>query len=244
MRYKITVEYDGIKFRGWQKHPEVRSVQGVIEAAIYRFSREIVKLYGSSRTDAGVHALGQVAHFDISKDRSEYIVCHGLNFYLRDEGVAVVKVEKTDDNFHCRFMAKQRHYRYRILNRGPHSTLDENRVWLVRKILDVDLMRQGIKYLIGTHDFSGFRASDCQSKSPVKTIDNIEIKCDGDNIDVYVSSRSFLYNQVRIMVGTLVEIGVANMAPEHIKFILESKDRRNAGTTAPAHGLYFLGVDY
>ncbi|MEE6208034.1 MAG: tRNA pseudouridine(38-40) synthase TruA, partial [Alphaproteobacteria bacterium] len=207
MRYKITVEYDGTNLVGWQKQREGPSVQEYLEKAIDGFSHQKVEIFGAGRTDAGVHALGQVAHFDIDSNLSEYKMQESLNALLREllAPVGVLKTEIVDENFHARFSAVGRGYIYRILNRRGPSPLRINRVWQVTYPLDIEAMKKGAQYLLGNHDFSSFRGSGCQALSPVKTLDKLDIEQIGDEIIFTVEARSFIYHQVRNMVGTLQE---------------------------------------
>jgi tRNA pseudouridine38-40 synthase len=246
MRYKITVEYDGTNLVGWQKQREGASVQGFLEQAIDGFSHIKTEVFAAGRTDAGVHALGQVAHFDADLDISEYKMQESLNALLRElqAPVAVIKTEKVSDDFHARFSAKGRGYIYRILNRRGASPLRENRVWCVPYPLDIEAMRQGAAYLIGNHDFSSFRGAGCQALSPIKTLDKLDIQKQGDEVIFVVEARSFIYHQVRNMVGTLKEVGNGRLRPDDVKRILEAKDRRKAGISAPACGLYLNRVMY
>ncbi|MGN7619253.1 MAG: tRNA pseudouridine(38-40) synthase TruA [Ehrlichia sp.] len=245
MRYKITIEYNGSNFIGWQKQKHSsNSIQEIVEEAIFKFSQQRVILYVAGRTDAGVHALGQVAHFDLTMDFDAYVIRNAINFHLIPHDIAILNVEKTDDKFHARFSAKKRHYLYKIINRYSHLTLDYNRAWLIRTPLNVKNMVQAIEYMKGNHDFSSFRAKHCQSKSPIKTIDDLQIINNGQFIDIYIAALSFLHNQVRIIVGTLVECGKNNFPPEYIRNILDAKNRSCAGITAPSYGLYFVKVDY
>ena len=245
MRYKITIEYDGSNFIGWQKQKHSsNSIQEVIEEAIFRFSQQRVILYVAGRTDAGVHALGQVAHFDLTIDFDTHIVRNAINFHLMQHAIAILSVEKTDDNFHARFSAKQRHYLYRIINRYSQLSIDLNRAWLVRSPLNVENMIKATNYIKGNHDFSSFRTMHCQSKSPLKTIDNLKIIHNNQSIDIYISALSFLHNQVRIIVGTLVACGKNNFPPEYMENIIKAKNRSYAGMTAPPYGLYLIKVDY
>ena len=246
MRYKITIEYDGTNLVGWQKQREGDSVQSLLADSLKNVCKEEAEIFGAGRTDAGVHALGQVAHFDISKEFEPFKIREALNFYLReaDAPVCVINAEIVDENFNARFSAKSRSYVYRILNRRAPSVLDKNRVWWVPVALDVEKMREGAKYLLGHHDFTSFRAAECQALSPMKTLDKLDIKKVGDEIRFYVEAKSFLYHQVRNMVGTLKMVGDGHLAPEKVKEILEAKNRAAAGPTAPACGLYFFGVKY
>lgn len=246
MRYKITVEYDGTSLVGWQKQREGPSVQEFLERAVAGFSHQTVEIFAAGRTDAGVHALGQVAHFDIDADISEYKMQESLNALLREQQapVAVLQVQKVGPDFHARFSAKGRGYIYRILNRRGASPLLVNRVWHVTYPLDIDAMKQGAQYLIGHHDFSSFRGSGCQAKSPLKTLDKLDIEKIGDEIIFTVEARSFIYHQVRNMVGTLMQVGNGRLKPEDVKQILEARDRTKAGISAPAYGLYLSKVMY
>lgn len=246
MRYKITVEYDGTNLVGWQKQREGPSVQEYLEKAIDGFSHQKVEIFGAGRTDAGVHALGQVAHFDIDSNLSEYKMQESLNALLRElqAPVGVLKTEIVDENFHARFSAVGRGYIYRILNRRGPSPLRINRVWQVTYPLDIEAMKEGAQYLLGHHDFSSFRGSGCQALSPVKTLDKLDIEQIGDEIIFTVEARSFIYHQVRNMVGTLQEVGNGKLKPVDVKRILEACDRTKAGVSAPAYGLYLNKVMY
>ncbi|MBP5215980.1 MAG: tRNA pseudouridine(38-40) synthase TruA [Alphaproteobacteria bacterium] len=246
MRYKITLEYEGTNLVGWQKQLDGPSVQEFLEKAIKGFSHQEVEVFGAGRTDAGVHALMQVAHFDFDGDLSEYKMQESINALLREleAPVAVYKTEKVSDDFHARFSAKGRGYIYRILNRRGNSPLLVNRVWHVTYPLDIEKMREGAKYLLGNHDFSAFRGSGCQAKSPVKTLDRLDIEKIGDEIIFTVEARSFIYHQVRNMVGTLMLVGAGKLQPEDVERILASKDRSQAGVSAPACGLYLNKVMY
>lgn len=208
--------------------------------------KPIFVVYGSGRTDTGVHALGQAAHFDLDTEISEYKLKEAINAHLRKlkANVSILDVEKVNDEFHARFDAKRRSYLYRILNRRAPSPLNKNRVWHVNQALDVEKMKEGAKYLIGRHDFTSFRATACQAKSPIKTLERIEISQKGNEIEFYVEGISFLHHQVRNIVGTLKEVGDGTLTPEDIKKILEAKDRTQAGITAPACGLYFNQIWY
>lgn len=245
MRYKVIVEYEGRNFSGWQRQKHsLNSIQQILESAIKNFSGEEITVYCGGRTDAGVHALGQVAHFDLQKEREPYVVRNAINYHLRPLPICVLNAEITDDEFHARFSAKKRHYLYRIVNRYAPLTIDHNRAWQVCQKLDVNKMNKAAKYLIGKHDFSSFRAKDCQAKNPIKTINDIEILQDGCNINIPISARSFLHNQVRIIIGTLVECGRNRLPPEEILNILKKRKRSAAGATAPPYGLYLIRIDY
>lgn len=246
MRYKITIEYDGTNLVGWQKQQEGMSAQEYLETALFSFTHQKSEIYAAGRTDAGVHALAQVAHFDLNTDMELFRIREAFNANLRDMAapVAVINVEQAPDNFHARFSAVGRGYIYRILNRRARTVLLENRVWHVGYPLNVDLMREGAKHLLGHHDFSSFRGAGCQALSPLKTLDKLDIIQNGDEIDFIVEARSFLYHQVRNMVGTLKMVGDKHLTPDDVKTILESKCRAKAGVTAPACGLYLNKVMY
>ena len=247
MRYKITVEYDGTNLVGWQKQKDGPSVQEFLERAIEGFSHIKTDVFGAGRTDAGVHALGQVAHFDLDSGLSAFKMQESLNALLREleAPVGVIDCECVDENFHARFSAKGRGYIYRLLNRRGPSPLRVSRVWrLPFPALDIEAMRHGSQYLLGNHDFSSFRGAGCQALSPVKTLDKLDIDEVGDEIVFTVEARSFIYHQVRNMVGTLSQVGSGKLAPEDVKRILEAKDRTKAGISAPACGLYLSKVMY
>ena len=246
MRYKITIEYDGTNLLGWQKQNEGVSVQYYLEEAIKGFSHQVVDVFGAGRTDAGVHALGQVAHFDLETSMDLFHIREAFNARLRilEAPVSIINVEEVSADFHARFSAVGRGYIYRILNRRAPSVLLQNRVWTVGYPLDIDKMREGAKYLLGYHDFTSFRGAGCQALSPLKTLDKLDIITNGDEIDFIVEARSFLYHQVRNIVGTLKSVGDGKFAPEDVKNILEAKNRALAGATAPAYGLYLNKVMY
>ncbi len=245
-RYKIVIEYDGTDLLGWQKQLDGPSVQEFLEKAIDAFAQEKVEVYGAGRTDAGVHALAQVAHFDLNREVDPFRLREAMNAHLRnmEAPVAVVEAAVTDNNFHARYSATGRAYLYKITNRRAPLILEKNRSWPVVVPLDVDKMRQGAEFLLGYHDFTSFRAVKCQAKSPLKTLDRLDIYRNGENIFFEVEARSFLHHQVRNMVGTLKMIGDGHLQPEAIKDILEARDRRAAGPTAPACGLYLSKIMY
>ena len=245
-RYKITVEYDGTELLGWQKQLDGNSVQEFLEKAVYLFSGEEVEVYGAGRTDAGVHALAQVAHFDLGKKVDTFRLSEGMNFYLRNLGapVAVLAAEEVSADFHARYSARGRRYIYRITNRRAPLVLEKNRSWLVTVPLDCEKMRQGAAFLLGHHDFTSFRAVKCQAKSPIKTLDKLDIFQSGEEIYFEVAARSFLHHQVRNMVGTLKLVGDGHLTPQDVQTILAQKDRTKAGPTAPACGLYLSTIVY
>lgn len=246
MRYKITIEYDGTNLVGWQKQKDGPSAQDFLEKAIEGFSHQITEVFGAGRTDAGVHALGQVAHFDLDSDLSAFKMQESLNALLRelDAPVSVIDTQIVGSDFHARFSARGRSYIYRILNRRGPTPLRRNRVWLLSFPLNIDLMREGAQYLLGNHDFSSFRGAGCQALSPIKTLDKLEIEKVNDEIIFTVEARSFIYHQVRNMVGTLSEVGRGKLQPIDVKHILDAKDRTKAGISAPACGLYLNKVMY
>lgn len=246
MRYKITIEYDGTNLVGWQKQKDGPSAQEFLEKAIEGFSHQITEVFGAGRTDAGVHALGQVAHFDLDSDLSAFKMQESLNALLRelDAPVSVIDTQIVGSDFHARFSARGRGYIYRILNRRGPTPLRRNRVWLLSFPLNIDLMREGAQYLLGNHDFSSFRGAGCQALSPIKTLDKLEIEKVNDEIVFTVEARSFIYHQVRNMVGTLSEVGRGKLQPIDVKHILDAKDRTKAGISAPACGLYLNKVMY
>jgi len=245
-RYKLILEYEGTNLLGWQKQLDGPSVQEYVEKAIFNFCGEETEVYGAGRTDAGVHALGQVAHFDLEKTHDIFRIKEALNAHLRtlDAPVSILDVAMVESSFNARFSAIGRSYIYRITNRRAPLILDKYRSWWVYVPLDVEKMRQGAKYLLGHHDFSSFRAAKCQAKSPLKTLDKLDISQNGEEITFYVEAKSFLHHQVRNMVGTLKMVGDGHLSPEDIATILEQKNREAAGPTAPAHGLYLSKIFY
>jgi len=243
-RYKLIVEYDGAKFAGWQRQSDVPSVQQCIEESVQKFTNEDVRLHVAGRTDAGVHAYGQVAHFDMNKEMLASKVMGAINQHIKPNKIAIVDCQKVTDEFHARFNAKKRYYVYRIINRRAPLAIESGRAWFVPIKLDIDKMREAASYLLGKHDFSSFRDSQCQSNSPIKTLDEIRIEQSGELIEIYVSAKSFLHHMVRNITGTLKFVGEGKWSPEKIKDIIEAKDRCAGGPTAPAHGLYFIKVDY
>ncbi len=247
-RYRLTVEYDGSGFAGWQTQEGLPSVQGVLEKACAGFcdvKEQEILVVGAGRTDAGVHASGQVAHVDLPKEHAPYRVMRGINAHLpRPHAVAVLAAEPCGEDFHARFSATRRRYVYRILNRLAPTALNLNRVWQVSYPLDEKAMHNAAQLLLGVHDFSSFRDSCCQAKSPLKTLENITVERCGEEIRIAVSARSFLHHQVRIIVGTLVEVGKGRWDNTQIIQALEARDRTRAGPTAPAQGLCLTQVEY
>jgi tRNA pseudouridine38-40 synthase len=243
-RYKLTIEYDGTPFSGWQMQDGDATVQGVLTAAIGTFCGHAVKLQGAGRTDTGVHALGQVAHVDLEREWRTDSVRDAINAYLRPHPVAVLAAEQVAPDFDARFSAVKRHYLYRIVNRRPDLALDRERAWRVPRPLDVAAMNAAAQRLLGKHDFSTFRASECQAKSPVKTLDRLEAERDGNEVRVYASARSFLHTQVRSMVGSLALVGDGKWSADDLAAVLAARDRTTCGPLAPPEGLYLVRVDY
>lgn len=246
MRYKLIIEYDGTNVLGWQRQLDGPSVQQYLEDILEKLNGSHTEVVSAGRTDAGVHALRQVVHIDLKREMEPWKIREAFNGNLLEQGapVTVLEAEAVDDAFHARFSAQKRAYIYRILNRRSPSPLLKDRVWWVPFPLNVEKMRQAASYLVGHHDFSSFRAAACQAKSPVKTLDKIEISVQGEEIVFYVEARSFLHHQVRNIVGTLKMVGDGHLSPEDVKAILEARDRKAAGPTAPAGGLYLCRVDY
>ena len=243
INFKITIEYDGNDYVGWQRQDNGLSIQQAIENAILKLTGEKVNIFGAGRTDAGVHALGQVAHFNLKKEFKVDNIRDGLNQYLRPQPIAILIAEKADNNFHARFSAIKRTYKYIITNRRSPLTINKNKSWGVFKKLDIAKIKLEAKSFVGKHNLEAFRSSHCQSNSAFKTIDKIIVESKHDNISIVVSAKSFLHSQVRIMVGTLVEIGKGKIT-KSIKNIIEEEKRSKAGITAPACGLYLVKVEY
>ncbi len=243
-RWKLVIEYDGGNFVGWQRQDNGRSVQQVIEEAIAGFAQEQVNVFGAGRTDSGVHALGQVAHFDLVRDTDPDTVRDALNFHLKTDTITILQVEEVNQNFNARFSATHRHYQYRILNRRAPPAIERGHVWHVPVELDWRAMNEAAQFLIGHHDFTSFRAAVCQSDSPVKTLDTLTVERHADEIVIDVGARSFLHNQVRIIVGTLRLVGAGKWGVADVAEALAACDRARAGPTAPPGGLYLTRVDY
>jgi tRNA pseudouridine38-40 synthase len=243
-RYRVTLEYDGTPFVGWQVQATGLSVQGRLADAILKFSGETVSLRGAGRTDAGVHALGQVAHFDLARDWPTHTVQAAINFHLKPDPIAIVDCAVAADDFDARFSAVGRHYLYRILARPAPPVLDRDRVWWVPQMLDVAPMAEAAALLVGRHDFTTFRAAGCQAKSPVKTLDKLAVTATGEEIHIEASARSFLHSQVRSMAGSLKLVGEGKWTPADLAVALEARNRAACGPVAPASGLYLVRVDY
>ena len=243
-RYKLTLEYDGGPFQGWQRQENGPSVQAALEAAIFKLCGETVTVTGAGRTDSGVHALGQVAHFDLEKTFVADKVRDALNHHLRPDPVAVLDAQEVAEEFHARFSAVARHYVYRIVCRRAPLVMDRGHAWHVMHDLDADAMHHAAQALVGHHDFTTFRAAECQAKSPVKSLDKLNVRRAADEIVVEASARSFLHHQVRSMVGTLRLVGEGKWARRDVERALKTADRKECGPVAPPDGLYLVRVDY
>ncbi|WP_428032233.1 tRNA pseudouridine(38-40) synthase TruA [Ancylobacter sp.] len=248
-RYKLTIEYDGTPFVGWQMQAAGTTVQGVLAEAVRRFSGEEVTVHGAGRTDAGVHASGQVAHIELAREWKPDTVRDAMNAHLRPHPVAVLAAEPAAQDFHARFSATGRRYLYRIIIRRPDLVLERNRAWRVLRPLDAGAMALGAARLVGRHDFTTFRAIGCQAASPVKTLDRlaveeVAIEGPGTEIRVHAQARSFLHHQVRSMVGTLVKVGEGAWTPDAVSAALDAADRTRCGPMAPSAGLYLAEVTY
>ncbi|GGF37526.1 tRNA pseudouridine synthase A [Youhaiella tibetensis] len=243
-RFKLTIEYDGTPFAGWQRQAGQMSVQEAVETAIERFCGEKVAIQAAGRTDSGVHALGQVVSFDLSGDRDPFRVREALNYHLKPHPVAVVEAEAVGDDFEARFSATARHYEYRILNRRARAALEAGRVWHVPMPLDADAMHAAAQMILGQHDFTTFRAAECQANSPIRTLDVLTVSRQADHIVVTAKARSFLHSQVRSMVGSLKLVGEGKWRPADFRAALDAKRRAACGPLAPPDGLYLTRVDY
>jgi tRNA pseudouridine38-40 synthase len=243
-RYKLTIEYDGAPFVGWQRQDNGPSIQAALEDAVFAFSGERVPVQGAGRTDAGVHALGQVAHFDLSDEKPAETVRAALNFHLKPNPIAIIQAELVPADFHARFSATWRRYRYLILNRRAPPAFDRGRVWHVPVPLDTDAMADAASVLRGRHDFNSFRSTACQAASSVKTLDLLDVTRSGEQIRIDVGARSFLHNQVRILVGTLQLVGRGQWTRRDVEQALAARDRTRAGPTAPPQGLCLMEVRY
>ncbi len=243
-RYRLTIEYDGTPFVGWQVQPEGASVQGALEAAVRNLTGEPAGIRGAGRTDSGVHARGQVAHFDLAREWPPNKLRDGLNFYLKPQPIVVLAASTAPADFDARFSATARHYLYRILARRSPPALERNRVWWIPRAIDARAMQDAASVLVGRHDFTTFRAVQCQAKSPIRTLDRLDVTQEGDEIRISASARSFLHNQVRSMVGSLKLIGDEKWTRDDLRAALEARDRTACGPVAPAAGLYLMAVDY
>ncbi|MGH6847516.1 MAG: tRNA pseudouridine(38-40) synthase TruA [Methylocella sp.] len=243
-RFKLTLEYDGAPFVGWQRQNNGLSVQEVIETALKALCGERVTIRGAGRTDTGVHAMGQVAHADLCKDWRSEVLRDGLNAHMRPHPVAILAAELVPETFDARFSAIRRHYLYRIVNRRAPLTVWRGHAWLVKQKLDAGAMHAAARHLVGRHDFSTFRASECQADSPVRTLERLDVMRAGEEIQIRVSARSFLHSQVRAIAGSLEHVGSGKWNAEDLIAALDARDRRRCGMVAPPEGLYLMGVDY
>jgi len=243
-RYKLTIEYDGTGLVGWQRQANGLSVQEVLETAFEQFCGERLTVFGAGRTDAGVHALAQVAHVDLAREADPEVIRSAINHHLRPHAISVLNAAPAPPGFDARLSARSRRYLYRILNRRAPPALERGRVWHVAPPLDAVAMREGARHLVGHHDFSTFRDSLCQAKSPVKTLDVLDVTTDGEEIHIAARASSFLHHQVRNMAGTLKLVGLGQWRPDDVATALAACDRRAGGPTAPAEGLALVAVDY
>lgn len=243
-RYKLTIEYDGQPFVGWQFQAVGQSVQGVLEHAVARINGAPASVHGAGRTDAGVHALGQVAHVDLIKAWDPFKLRSALNANARPHPLSVLEVSEAGEDFHARFSATRRHYLFRILNRRSPPALDRGKVWWLPIDLDSGAMHEAAQLLIGKHDFTTFRAAQCQAQSPVKTLDRCDVARYGELIEIRCDARSFLHSQVRSIVGSLRLVGEGKWRPRDLKAALDARDRARCGPVSPPDGLYLLKVDY
>lgn len=243
-RYKLTVEYDGRPFSGWQIQADRLTVQGLLTAAVEALSGDKTLVQGAGRTDAGVHARAQVAHADLTKEWDTDTIRDALNAHLRPHPIAILAAERAADDFNARTSAIRRHYLYRIINRRADLTLEAGRAWRVPRPLDAAAMHKAAQRLIGKHDFTTFRSTECQAKSPVKTLDILKVERGGEDVYVTAVARSFLHNQVRSMVGSLVLVGEGKWAPDDLAKALDARDRTACGPVAPPDGLYLMKVEY
>jgi tRNA pseudouridine38-40 synthase len=243
-RYRLTIEYDGRPYNGFQAQASQPSVQGAIEAAVKAFTGQDIRIAAAGRTDTGVHAMAQVVHVDLERDWPAETVMNALNAHLVREAVSVLDAVAVSDDWHARFSANERRYLYRILNRRAPPALEAGKVWHVKKPIDAEAMHAAAQHLVGLHDFTTFRDMACQAKSPLKTLDVARVSRVGDEVHLVFEARSFLHRQVRSMTGTLAEVGVGRWSADDVKAALEARDRTACGPVAPADGLYLTGVGY
>lgn len=245
IRWKLTIEYNGAPYCGWQRQDGQPSVQQSIEEAIQKFCQQDIRIQAAGRTDTGVHALGQVAHFDLDyRPITGFELAKAINAHLKPQPIVILNAEEADPEFHARFMAVNKLYRYRIINRSTHLGIDQGLAWQVYKPLDVDAMHNAAQILLGQHDFTTFRDSECQAKSPVRTLDRIDITRHGEEVVMEVEAKSFLHHQVRNTIGTLCLVGEGKWTKTDVKAALEARDRTKGGPTAPPDGLYLVRIDY
>ncbi len=243
-RYKLTIEYDGTPFFGWQRQKNFPTIQQFIEEAVQPLTKDLVTIQGAGRTDAGVHALGQVAHFDTDKHLEPFRIQECINAHLANQSISILSVEEVPSTFNARFNAIERRYIYKIINRRAKLSLDNNRAWKITKNIDINLMNSAAQLLKGKHDFSTFRAAGCQSLSPIKTLNNITVERVDDLILIKLFAKSFLYHQVRNIVGSLVKVGTGEWSIDYFNNIFKMCDRKLGAMTAPSYGLYFWSVIY
>lgn len=246
-RYRFTIEYDGTPYYGWQRQDGFMSVQQALEEAFEQFTQHKVIVFGAGRTDTGVHALGQVAHVDLEREWRPAKIVEAANGILKvnDHLVALLDCEEAEDGFDARFSAKKRHYRYRIVNRWAPLTIERNRAWWIKKPLDAEAMHEAAQILVGHYDFTTFRSINCQAKSPMKTLEQLDVRrTDGDGIEIIAASRSFLHNQVRSMAGSLKMVGEGKWTKDDLVSARDALDRKACGPVAPGYGLYLVKVDY
>lgn len=243
-RFKLTIEYDGSNYHGWQMQDTAPSIQEELEKATAKFCGEECRFHSAGRTDAGVHARGMVAHVDIPRDMSAFKVMEAMNYHLKNVPISILASEEVDDEFHARFSATKRYYRYHIINRRANLTFQQNLAWQVRDELDVDAMHEAAQVLVGKHDFTTFRSVQCQSKSPLKSLESLTVTREDENIYIDTSAISYLHHQVRSMVGCLYYVGKGKWTKQDMKNALEAADRSALGYNAPPDGLYFMRVDY
>ena len=249
-RYRFTIEYDGSPYFGWQRQIDMPSVQGALETALSKLGEESIVVQGAGRTDAGVHAFGQIAHADLTRPWTPFRLMEAMNAHLRQgkDTVSILHCEKVDESFHARFSAIQRHYIYRIVARRAPLTVERGRAWNVKAALDISAMDDAAKLLLGEHDFTTFRSTECQAKSPVKTLDTLDVRTKTEYgvevIEISTTARSYLHNQVRSLTGCLKAIGEGRWTKEDLIEALEAKDRSACAPVAPAHGLYLVSVGY
>ena len=243
-RYRLTIEYDGTGFLGWQVQAGSTTVQGVLEEAMEKIHGQYCMVYGAGRTDTGVHALAQIAHVDLPKDWDPFVLRNAINGNVRPHKVSVLEAEPVAEDFHARFSAVKRRYMFRILNRRAPPAIDHGRVWWVAPELDAEAMHEAAQYLVGNHDFTTFRAADCQAKSPVKTIDQLSVSRYGEEIEIQAEARSFLHHQVRSIVGSLKHVGEGKWQVRDMKAALDARDRSACGAVSPPQGLYLVSVGY
>ncbi len=244
MRFKIVVEFDGRPFMGWQRQAHGPSVQAAIENAAQTICQENISVHAAGRTDAGVHALGMVAHLDVTRSITPFRLMEGLNARLRPAPIAILSCELVDPDFHARFSCVARHYEYRIVNRRSPLSLDAGKAWRIAAALDAEKMHDSAQALVGRHDFTTFRSAHCQAESPQRTLDRLDVTRLGDRVSIFASARSFLNHQVRSMVGCLAMVGEGKWTTDDLKASLDARDRHALGFNAPPDGLYFVRADY